>query len=452
MTTADATQPSTHLLERERVLTTFVDEHGERLARACHDIARSLGRGGVLLAHGSGGAATDAARVAVGFMHPVGEGKRAFPALSPSNDPTGATLRAQIFRGDDIALSITHGPVDEASRAFLDAGARRGALTVALVGAGDPAPRADHVLTVDSSDPHVVQEAQAVACDLLAELVDAFFEHPGLLEDACLTCGDIALPGRVVALTDHGATVDFEGLSEEVACELIEDVAAGDVLLCHAGVALERLDGAPEEGPISPSFVYPFLERVESDIASVLRDARRATAQKGRDVLQMQRSLDIAEIDACATKIHERLLSGGRVLTFGNGGSATDAQDVAADLLDQGWTAMALGNDGATMTAIAVDYGFENVFSRQVETLGHSRDVVVALSTGRSSQNLVPALAAAHHRGMLTCAILGHDAGLISELEWLDHLLLVPSDDAPRVHEAQSTICHLILEAIGSPT
>jgi len=452
VTTAGATQLTARLLERERVLTAFLDDHSERLAHACHDVARSLGRGGVLLGHGSGGAATDAARMAVAFMRPAIDGKRSFPALAPSNDPTGATLRGQIFRGDDIALSITHGPVDEAARAFLDEGSRRGALTVALVGAGGTAPRADHALTIDSADPHIVQEVQQVAYNLLWQLVHVFFERPGLLEDACITCGDIALPGRVVALTEHGATVDFDGLCEDVACELIEGVTQGDLLLCHAGVALERLDAGPSEGPVSANLVYPFLERAERDIDVALRDVRELTVQKGREALQLQRGFDVAEIEECARRIRRRLMTGGRVLTFGNGGSAAATQDFAADLLDQGWTALALGNDAATVTALADDLGFEDVFARQITTLGHSRDVVVALSERGSSQNLLQALAVAHHRGMMTCAIVAHDGGLIGRLDWLDHLLLVPSDDGPRAQEAQASIYHLILEAIGSPT
>ncbi len=452
MTAAGVTPFTARLVDRERALSAFLDEHGERLTRACHDVARSLGRGGVLLAHGSGSAATDAARVAVALMHPAVDGKRSFPALAPSNDPTGATQRAQIFGGDDIALSLTHGPVDEPARAFLDAGARRGALTVALVGARGTAPRADHVLTVDSSDPHVVQEVQQVAYQLLCERVQVFFEHPGLLEEACITCGDIALPGRVVALTEHGATVDIDGLREDVACDLIEEVTQGDLLLCHAGVALERLDAGPGEGPVPASSLYPFLERVERDIDVALRDVRESIARKGREILLLRRELDVAEIERCAGKIRRRLMTGGRVLTFGNGGSAAAAQDFAGDLLNQGWTAFALGNDAATVTALADDDGYENVFARQITTLGHSRDVAIALSVNGSSENLLQALAAAHHRGMKTCAIVAHPGGLIGEFDWLDHLLLVPSDDVARAQEAQATIYHLILEAIGSPT
>jgi len=440
VTAAATDQLDVRLRERARVLTAFLDEQGERLARAAHDIARSFDRGGVLLAHGTGSAATDAARVAVAFVHPV-DGKRALPALAPSSDPTGAMERSWPVRPDDLALSITHGPLDAAARTFLDEAARRSALTVALVGAGDPAPSADHVLTVDASDPHQIQEIQAVAYHVLAELVHVYLKHPALLEDVCITCGDVALPGRVVGLTDLGATVNFDGACEEVACELIADVTIGDLLLCHAGVALERLDQAPDDAPTPPER-DPLLRRAEREIDAVLGDVRESIAEAGCNVQHLQRGLDAVEIDACAVAIRARLVAGGRTLTFAGGGSAPGAQDFAADLLDRGWTAMALAGDG----------GVDDVFSRPVMALGHARDVVVALSPARPPESLLLALTAARDRGMLTCAILGHEAGPTGQLEWLDHVLIVPSDDAARVQEAQVTIYHLILEAIGTPT
>ncbi len=440
MTAAATDQLDVRLRERARALTAFLDGQGDRLARAAHDVARSFDRGAALLAHGTGNAATDAARVAVAFLHPV-DGKRGLPALAPSSDPTGAMQRSWPLRPDDLALSITHGPLDAAARAFLDEAARRGALTVALVGTGDPAPSADHVLTVDASDPHLIQEIQAVAYHVLVELVHVYLEHPALLEDVCITCGDVALPGRVVGLTDLGANVDFDGVCEEVACELIADVTIGDLLLCHAGVALERLDHAPDDAPASPER-DPLLRRAEREIDAVLGDVRESIAEAGRAVQQLQRGLDAAEIDACAVAIRECLVAGGRTLTLAGGGSAPGAQDFAADLLDRGWTAMAL----------AGDIGVDDVFSRAIMALGHARDVVVALSPARPPESLLLALTAARDRGMLTCAILGHDAGPTGQLEWLDHVLIVPSDDAARVQEAQATIYHLILEAIGSPT
>ncbi|MBA3347407.1 MAG: SIS domain-containing protein [Actinobacteria bacterium] len=451
MTVPFTTDPQARLQERERVLGTFLDDHAEKLGRASHAMARAFGRGGTLIAGGTGSAATDAAHVAVEFLHPVIVGKRALPALAPSNDPTGSTQRAGAIRAGDIAMSITHGPLDDAGSAFLAAAARQGGLTIALTGTGGPPPPADHLFTVPSRDPHLIQEVQEFAYHVLWELVHTFFEHPGLIEDACITCGDIALPGRVVAVEGATATVDFDGLREEVAAELVEGVAVGDLLLCHAGVALERLE--PEAAPEDPTaFLYPFLQRSERDVDVVLRDALASTLQKGEEVLRLQHGLDIPAIDGCARAIRKRLVTGGRVLTLGNGGSCTDAQDLASDLLDRGWPATALVNDVSTVTALANDVGFENVFSRQVVAFGRNRDVVIAFSTSGSSQNVVSALAAAHRLGMLTCAIVGHDGGLIGTLPWIDQLLHVHSEYVPRVQEAQATMYHLILEAIGTPT
>ena len=93
MTAAATDQLDVRLRERARALTAFLDGQGDRLARAAHDVARSFDRGAALLAHGTGNAATDAARVAVAFVHPV-DGKRALPALAPVNDPTGAMQRS----------------------------------------------------------------------------------------------------------------------------------------------------------------------------------------------------------------------------------------------------------------------------------------------------------------------------------------------------------------------
>ncbi len=82
---------------------------------------------------------------------------------------------------------------------------------------------------------------QETAYHVLWELVHVFFEHPGLLADACITCGDVAVEARVVAVANRTAVIELGGAREEVAVDLVEGVAVGDTLLCHAGVALERL-------------------------------------------------------------------------------------------------------------------------------------------------------------------------------------------------------------------
>jgi D-sedoheptulose 7-phosphate isomerase len=218
------------IADRERVLADFLEAEKGRIALCCHALARAFSRGATLLAFGTGAAETDAAHVAVEFMHPVIVGKRALPALAPPND-----LLA-LARAGDVALGIDHRGDDPAVAAFLRDGGARGLVTVSL-----GAAPADFVFTVPSTDPRIVQEVQETLYHVLWELVHVFFEHPGLLDDACITCGDVAVEGEVVAVHDGTAVIEKDGLREEVAVELVGGVAVGDRLLCHAGVALEKL-------------------------------------------------------------------------------------------------------------------------------------------------------------------------------------------------------------------
>jgi D-sedoheptulose 7-phosphate isomerase len=437
--------------DRERVLSGFLEAESAAIARACHAMARAFSRGGTLIAFGAGAAATDAAHVAVEFMHPVIVGKRALPALAPSGDPTGATTIARLARGDDIALALAHGPADAGARSFLSEARRRGLLTIAMTAGA--LVEADHSFAVQSDDPLLVQEVQETTYHVLWELVHVFFEHPGLLDDACITCGDVAVEARVVALTGSGALIEKDGAREHVAVDLVEAVAVGDTLLCHAGVALEKVarpEREPEPEPADPAaFLYPFLSSEERDLDAVLADVRASTIDKGQDVIELRRAIDAAAIERAAAAVRERLDSGGRLIAFGNGGSSTDAQDLAADCLALGWPALALTNDVATVTAVGNDVGFENVFSRQLIPLAGPRDVAVGISTSGSSANVVAGLEEAHRRGMLTCAITGYDGGRLGALDWLGHLFVVRSDYIPRLQEAHATVYHLLLEAIG---
>ena len=210
---------------RERVLGAFLEAEKSRLALACHALARAFDRGGTLLAYGVGPAATDAAHVAVEFMHPVIVGKRALPALAPPNDVF------VLMRAGDIALGI-----DAGAATFLAAARERGLVTLSL----DAGP-ADFEFKVPSDDAAVRQELHETAYHVLWELVHVFFEHPGLLRDACITCGDVAVEARVVAVDNGNAVIERDGAREQVAVELVGGVQVGDVVLCHAGVALEKL-------------------------------------------------------------------------------------------------------------------------------------------------------------------------------------------------------------------
>jgi len=212
--------------ERERVLSSFLDAHVDAVALACHAMARAFAAGGTLVACGTGAAATDAAHVAVEFMHPVIVGKRALPALASR----------QLARPGDIALGLVHGGRDPEVEELL---ARPDLLTIALTGSARI--DADFSFAVESDDRRIVQEVQETAYHVLWELVHVFFEHPGLLADACITCGDVAVQARVVAISNGTATIERDGAREQVAVDFVDGVAVGDTVLCHAGVALERI-------------------------------------------------------------------------------------------------------------------------------------------------------------------------------------------------------------------
>jgi D-sedoheptulose 7-phosphate isomerase len=468
--------------ERERVLSAFIEAESERIARACHAMARYFARGGTLVPYGTGAAASDAAHATVEFMHPVIVGKRALPAVAPANDPSGASTPGRLLRPDDIAMGLVHGFQDPAVTAFMEEASRRGLLTILMSGGDGTGPGPgdagayDYTFAVPTGDPVIAQEVQETTYHVLWELVHVFFEHPGLLDDACITCGDVAIQATVVALSDGTAVIEKDGLREEVVVDLVAGVEVGDRVLCHAGVALEKVPkgadapqqaflagkapasgGAPgRQGASGESaeddgaaFLYPFLEGEEKDLDAVLADVRSSTERKANDVTELRRSIELEAVERCALAIRERLDRGGHLISFGNGGSSTDAQDVATDCLERGWPAVALNNDVATVTAVGNDVGFDKVFARQLIPLAKPEDVALAITTSGNSPNVIAGLEEARRRRMLTCAMAGYDGGRLTELEWLDHLFVVPSDYIPRIQEAQATIYHLLLEAIG---
>jgi len=167
-----------------------------------------------------------------------------------------------------------------------------------------------------------------------------------------------------------------------------------------------------------------------------------------------QNTLDsIANQIETASKICiNSLKNGGKILIMGNGGSAADAQHIAAELVGRykterkGLPAIALTTDTSAITSIANDYGFLHVFDRQVEALAHKDDVVIGISTGGTSPNVVNALTAANKLDCKTIGLSGKDGGDFNAL--CDINLVVNSDDTPRIQEMHiligHTICHLI--------
>jgi D-sedoheptulose 7-phosphate isomerase len=153
----------------------------------------------------------------------------------------------------------------------------------------------------------------------------------------------------------------------------------------------------------------------------------------------------IAEI---ASVILHTLRGGNKVLLFGNGGSAADAQHIAAELVGRYQTdrkalpAIALTTDTSILTAVGNDYGFEEIFARQISALGAAGDVALAISTSGNSPNVLAGLRAAKRVGMKTIGFTGGNGGAMKEL--VDHCLLVPSEKTARIQEAHILAGHII--------
>jgi D-sedoheptulose 7-phosphate isomerase len=149
-----------------------------------------------------------------------------------------------------------------------------------------------------------------------------------------------------------------------------------------------------------------------------------------------------------------RVRRGGRVLAFGNGGSATDAQDIAADCMIPpvaGWRvipALSLTNDVGVMTAVANDVGFDHVFVRQLAAFGRSDDVAIGISTSGTSRSVIAGLEAAKARGLLTIALVGNDGGSLARSASVDVCLTASSTYTPRIQEAHATIWHAMLSVV----
>jgi D-sedoheptulose 7-phosphate isomerase len=193
------------------------------------------------------------------------------------------------------------------------------------------------------------------------------------------------------------------------------------------------------------SFLYPFLGESETDDEAVVEDVRRSILMKAEEIGEL-RTQTLTENRATLLAAGEALRGAGKVLALGNGGSATDATDVVADLQAAGHAAIDLTGDPAILTAIANDVGVEAVFSRQVIAYGKRGDALIALSTSGGSGNVIAALAEARRRGLATIALVGYDGGQIAAERLADHVVITRSQHIPRIQEAQASAYHVLCE------
>jgi D-sedoheptulose 7-phosphate isomerase len=200
------------------------------------------------------------------------------------------------------------------------------------------------------------------------------------------------------------------------------------------------------------SFLYPFLGKGQQPLEEVVKEVQGSMLQKMQEVNHLRAAAaksEAAAIAGTAAAIAERVERGGKLIAFGNGGSATDANDLVSDCVDPppGWgaiPAVSLSAEPANITAIANDIGTEAIFARQLIAHARPEDVAVGISTSGGSANILAALAEARKRGLLTVGIVGYDGGRIVGERLADHAVVVRSDYIPRIQEVQASIYHVL--------
>jgi D-sedoheptulose 7-phosphate isomerase len=376
------------LLARNPESRRFFDGHADGLARACREMSDRFLHGGRLLAFGRGASATDAQHVAVEFVHPVIVGKRALAALDLS--PAFAAALPAMVREVDMVMGFAPPEGDRDVAAALASAHAVGAQTFALPGRGEFNPRSERDFEIEapSPDPFICQEIVEILYHTLWETVHVFLEH------------------RERGRDDVGAS----------------------------------------------SFLYPFLGDAAQDTSAILEQVAASIRAKAADDerLRTEAARDQAdEIAAASDAVLRRIEAGATLLMFGNGGSATDANDWALDCLaaPRGIRATSLSMEPANITAIANDIGREAIFLRQLIAHGRRGDVAIAISTSGGSANVIAALEEARKRGMLTVALLGYDGGEIARRGLADLAIVVRCDYIPRIQEVQASIYHVMTEA-----
>jgi D-sedoheptulose 7-phosphate isomerase len=401
-TVAAASVVQQHFARSTDATMRFFDVEARAVADCCRQMAERFTRGASLLVVGEGAQASDAQHVAVEFVHPIIVGKRALPALALTSDIGVFTASGHRAPLDSFVapLQALARPVDIALG--LSAARVEPSISVAIMAA-----RERGLLTVLITGPSAAQTRPIADIELR-------------VDDA----------NRLVV----------QEVSETIYHVLWE--------LVH--VFFEREDGRQLFAYLpQPSGTKPLSDLVAEVQDSILQKARDVCALRTR----MHQLCGVRIADA-GRAIADRMRRGGRLLAFGNGGSATDAQDAAADCLAppnaewQRLPAIALPNDIGVVTAIGNDVGFDHVFSRQVIAFGGANDVALGFSTSGASRNVLAAMAEAKSRGLLTVAMSGGDGGALARPGAVDYCFTAPSDHLPRIQEAHATTWHALLAVV----
>jgi D-sedoheptulose 7-phosphate isomerase len=252
------------------------------------------------------------------------------------------------------------------------------------------------------------------------------------------------------ALTGNSAEYSFAAPdADPFACQEVFEVLY-HMLWETVHVYFEHREQGHDVG--ASSFLYPFLGKSAQPLERVVEEVRGSILQKMEEVNGLRAIAAETEAETVAeiaAAIAERLKRGGKIIAFGNGGSATDANDLVADCVDpptgmRPVPALSLSAESANITAIANDIGTEAVFTRQLIAHARPEDVAIGISTSGGSANILSAFAEARRRGLLTVGIVGYDGGRIVSERLVDHAIVVRSDYIPRIQEVQASIYHVL--------
>lgn len=344
---------------------------------------------------------------------------------------------------------------------------RRGGRLLAF-GSGQYATDAQHV-EVEFVHPVLVGKPALPALDLSAsparwlrailkpdDIVMAFGPPEGESDAAALLAWAAKQGAQTFALPGRGAdfSVEPSDMDPFVCQELVE-------ILYHTlwetvHVFLEHRGLGHDAGPAS--FLYPFLGRDDQGADTLVAEVAASIQSKAGEVERLRLQLAREEgprIADATLAVHERVVRGGSLILFGNGGSATDANDWALDLVasPKGYVpvpAISLSLGPASLSAVANDIGPDELFLRQLIAHARPDDVAIAISTSGGSRNVIAALDEARRRGLLTVALLGGDGGKVARRGLADHPIVVRSDYIPRIQEVQASVYHVMLDLLDA--
>jgi D-sedoheptulose 7-phosphate isomerase len=329
-------------------------------------------------------------------------------------------------------------------------------------GRGACATDAQHV-SVEFVHPVIVGKRALSALDLSAEFplwLDALVRPEDIVMGFAPPNGDSEVQAALdaaharramtLALSGAGGSYWFPAVTDDafINQELVEVLY--HTLWETVHVFLEHRELGQDAGPAG--FLYPFLGQNKHNAEALEKEVAESIRMKVCDDARLR--IQVADeqseqIASAALAINERVRRGGKLILFGNGGSATDANDWAIDCVAPpgGWRpmpAISLSLEPANISAIANDVGTEVMFLRQLIAHARSEDVAVGISTSGGSRNIIVALEEARKRGLLTVALLGYDGGEVQRRGLADFPLIVRCDYIPRIQEVQASIYHTI--------